>query len=338
MKFILFDKTFQAGETATLAMPLPILYSCAPMYLPIKIVNGSKPGPCLLLFGMVHGDEYNGIEIINNLIEKVDPKKLNGTIIAIPVLNIYGLINYLNKIQNGKSLEQSFPGDENGSFMERYAYNLTEQIIKKVDYSIQIRTGNVNHEILPQVYCNPEDEDSMRIARAFQAPVITGVNMNSSSIRKIHQALDIPFICYEAGEAIRFDNESINIGIEGIKNVMKKLNLLDEELEQTIKPILSEDAEWTISDTSGILRTEIELGTRVKKNQRIGHLTDPFGNADNVSLTSPIDGIILGINNNPLIKEGDKVFKVASFHDDKKAEAKLEDWEEIAKEIFNTDE
>ncbi len=339
MKFKIFDQTLQSGEAATLAMPLPSLYSCAPMYLPIKIINGIDEGPCVLVFGMVDGDEYNSIEIINNLLDNIDPKKLTGTIVAIPVLNIYGLTHYPQKLPYGKHLEDSFPGDENGSFMERYAYNITENLIKKADYSIQIKTGSINHQTLPQVHCNTDDEDTMKVARAFQAPVITGVSVNTSSIRKIHQSLDIPFICYEGGEAVRFDNEAINIGIEGVRNILKKLDMLrGENFEQMVKPIISEDTEWTISDTSGILKTEIEIGTRVKEGEKVGQIVDPFGNAEKVQLVSPIDGVILGINNFPLIKEGDRVFKVASFHDDGKAEAKLEDWEEIVTENFSSDE
>jgi predicted deacylase len=333
MKFKIFDNTFQAGESATLAMPLPSQYSCAPMYLPIKILNGVKEGPCMLLFGMANGDEFNSIEIINSLIENTNPKELSGTIIAIPVLNIYGLVH---AIKHNSPLEQAFPGDENGSYMQRYAYRVTQEIIKKVNYSIQIKTGATNHEILPQVYFNADDEESIKMARAFQAPVITAINMNQSSIRKIHQDLHIPFICYEAGKANKFDEEAINAGIAGIQNVLRKFKLLeDEEFSQQVKPVVSEDTEWTISDKPGILRTEIELGTRVKEGQKIGKLTDPFGHDDNIDLKSPIDGIILGINNYPMIKEGDQVFKVSSFQDDEKAEANIEDWEEISKENFS---
>ncbi|AJC49026.1 succinylglutamate desuccinylase/aspartoacylase family protein [Allofrancisella guangzhouensis] len=333
MKFKIFDKTFQAGEMATLAMPLPGQYSCAPMYLPIKILNGTNQGPCFLIFGMVNGDEFNSIEIINSLLEDINPKQLNGTIIAVPVLNVFGLVH---TTRHSLALEQAFPGNENGSFMHRYAYKITQEIIKKVDYSIQLKTGAIDHEILPQVYFNAEDQDSIQMARAFQTPVITAVNMNKSSIRKIHQDLDIPFICYEAGEANKFDEDAIGVGVLGIKNVMRKFDILkDQDFIQQIKPVVSNDTEWTISDKPGILRAEIKLGTRIKENQKIGKLIDPFGNDESVSLKSPIDGIILGINNYPLIKEGDLVFKVASFQDDEKAEAKIENWEEIAKESFN---
>lgn len=333
MKFKIFDKTFQAGESATLAMPLPSMYSCAPMYLPIKILNGTKEGPCVLVFGMLNGNEFNSIEIINNLLDEIDPKNLSGTIIAIPVLNIFGLVQ---AIKHNTPLEQAFPGDENGSYMHRYTHRITQEIIKKANYSIQLKTGHIDHEILPQVYYNEDDDTSMKMARAFQTPVITSVNMTRTSVRKIHQDLDIPFICYEAGEANKFNEEAINIGVSGVKNVFRKLEILDdEEYNQLVKPVVSEDTEWTISDQSGILRTEIELGTRVKENQKIGNLIDPFGNNEPVALRSPIDGIIVGINNYPLIKEGDLVFKVSSFQDDEKAEAKLEDWEKIAEENFN---
>ena len=137
-------------------------------------------------------------------------------------------------------------------------------------------------------------------------------------------------------EEEKFNEEDINVGIAGIQNVMRKLETLsDEEFAQQVKPVVSEDTEWTVSDKPGILRTEIKLGTRVKEGEKIGKLIDPFGNDHSIHLKSPIDGIVLGINNYPMIKEGDQVFKVSSFQDDEKAEAKIEDWEEIAKENFS---
>ena len=137
-------------------------------------------------------------------------------------------------------------------------------------------------------------------------------------------------------EEEKFNEEDINVGIAGIQNVMRKLETLsDEEFAQQVKPVVSEDTEWTVSDKPGILRTEIKLGTRVKEGEKIGKLIDPFGNDHSIHLKSPIDGIVLGINNYPMIKDGDQVFKVSSFQDDEKAEAKIEDWEEIAKENFS---
>ena len=108
------------------------------------------------------------------------------------------------------------------------------------------------------------------------------------------------------------------VGISGIQNVMHKIDLLkDQEFIQQVETLVSENTEWTISDKPGILRTEIvELGTRVKDCQKIGKLIDPFGNDDSIYLKSSIDEIILGINNYPMIKEGDLVFKVSSFQDD----------------------
>ena len=261
------------GEKATLALPLPVQYSCSPMYMPIKVINGKQAGPCLLIFAMLEGNEFNGLEIVNQLYDSIAASELSGTLIAIPVLNVYGLTHHPRSTPGGGSIISSFPGDPNGTYSERIAHIFTEEILSKANLCIELKTGSLNHEIFPQVYCHFDHSESKRLAKAFQAPVVTEVETTQSELRKTAEHLNIPLIVYEAGEALRFDPVAIQTGIEGTKNVMQKSGMLkasDDDSQMKVTPAFSKDEDWLTSHSSGILHSAISLGEYVKKGTKLG--------------------------------------------------------------------
>lgn len=317
------------GEKATLALPLPEQYSCSPMYMPIKVINGKTDGPCVLAFSVVTGNELNGLEILNQLFDLIDPSTLKGSVIFVPVLNVYGLTHYPKITPSGVSISNSFPGSATGNFGERIAHIFTEEILKKTDYCIECMTGSMNHDILPQVYCSFDNKEVQDLAKSFQAPVITEVETGSSELRKTTESLHIPLLVYQAGEAMRFCQEAIKIGVEGITNVLAKLGMIEKTINKVIQPIFSKDDEWLTSPSSGILHANITLGERIKKGAVLGALSDPFSNENATVIKSHVDGVIVGINRSPLIQEGTSIFKIASFIDNKRAEASLEKWDDV---------
>jgi len=322
------DAIIHPGEVASLALPLPQEYSCSPSYMPIKIIHGKKKGPCLVVLSALSGVELNGLEIANRLYEIVNPDEISGTLIIIPIVNIYALTYHPSTLPNGMNLSDCFPGDENGTFGERIAHLVTEVILKKADYCIELDTGEVNHNILPQVYCNFAHAEAKQLAKAFQTPVITNVDITDNTIRQTTEELKIPLLVYQAGEAARFNEDAIVLGVNGIKNVMRAINMLPKEATKKIDPIFSRDEAWIVSHKGGILYHELALGEIIKKNQIIGKIKDPFGSDEPESIKAPKEGIVVGINSAPLIHEGLPIFKIASFLDYNKAENAIEEWEQ----------
>ncbi len=322
------NASIHPGEKTTLALPLPEQYSCSPMYMPLKVINGKEPGPCVLGFAVIKGDELNGLEILNQLFDSIQPHSLKGSLILVPALNVYGLTHYPKTTPSGVSINNSFPGCDNGNFGERIAHIFTEEVLKKTDYCIECMTGAMNHDLLPQVYCSFDNPEAKSLAKAFQAPVVTEVETHSSELRKTTESLQIPLLVYQAGEAMRFDQEAITIGVEGITNVLSKLNMIEKDNRSAISPIFSKDDDWLTSHSSGILRPEISLGEHIKQGDILGRISDPFSNENSTTVKSHLDGIIVGINRSPLIQEGTSIFKIASFIDNKRAEASLEKWED----------
>lgn len=333
-KLRICDVTIQPGEEANLALPLPAQHSCAPLFMPIRVIHGKSEGPCLLLFSTLNGDELNGIEIVNRIIKNTKPSDINGTIIAIPVVNVYGLTHHPKRMPVGNDLASCFPGSELGNYGERLAHMFTKEIMSKADWCIELSTGGPNHNILPQVYCNFDNRDTRKLAQTFCSPVVTDVSLRGNPLRQTFEDLGLPLIIYEGGEAMRFDENAIQVGITGITNVLQKLKMIDGKLEQSVKPIFSKDENWIVAHAGGILHSDISLGQVIKAKEKLGWISDPFGTDESKVIKSPNDGIIVGINTTPLVYEGLPLFKVASFIDDERAETVIEEWNERQDEDF----
>lgn len=333
------DATIHPGETANLALPLPEFFSCVSFYMPIKVVHGKKTGPCLLIVSSVKGDELNGLEIINQLLDAQEIKNLSGTIIVVPVLNVLGLASHAKNLNYETNLERCFPGQEDGTYAERIAHVFTKEILAKADYCLELRTGSLNHDILPQLYCNLSDHQSKTLAQTFAAPVITNVLTENNTLRQTTEQMNIPLLVYQGGEAMRFNESAISLGLIGIKKMMRSLKMIamderSDEINQ-FKPVFSQDQDWIYSHRSGILKSKVELGQMIHKNDIIGLINDPFS-ADTVEpVRAPQDGIVVGVNRHPLIHEGQTIFKIASFIDNIRAETALEAWSESQQDESN---
>lgn len=315
------------GEMANLALPLPERFSCSPLYMPIKVLHGKKKGPCLVVFSVLKGTELNGLEIANRLVKDIKPAEISGTIIAIPVMNVYGLTHYPTTLPTGSDLGSCFPGNEEGSFGERIAHLVTEEVLKKADYCIELQTGGLNHNILPQVYCNFDDQKTKALAKMFQSPVITNVTLENNPLRQTAEDLQIPLLVYQAGEAMRFDENAITLGVDGVKNVMRSIGILEGQPFKEVSPIFSQEEDWIIGHKGGILQTSVSLGQTIEEGEEIGAISDPFG-ADIIEpIKAPQKGIVVGVNTSPLVYEGMPLFKVASFLDYDKAETVIEEWD-----------
>ncbi|MDP4708485.1 MAG: succinylglutamate desuccinylase/aspartoacylase family protein [Rickettsiaceae bacterium] len=325
-KIQICDAIIHPGEIANLAMPMPEQYRCSPLYMPIKIIHGKKEGPCLVVFSGLKGTELNGIEITNRLIDSLDASQISGTIIAIPVVNVYALTHYPSALPSGGDLAKCFPGNEDGSYGERIAFLFTNEILKKANYCIELQTGGMNHNILPQVYCNFDNPQTKELAKVFQSPVVTNVSLVGNHLRQTTEDLQVPLLVYEAGEAMRFDENAIGLGVDGIKNVMCAINMLSKEHTTEVMPIFSREEDWIVSHKGGILHTTVSLGQVIEKNTVLGTISDPFGSDIIESIKSVQKGVIVGINTSPLIHEGLPIFKIASFVDNEKAENVIEEW------------
>ncbi len=334
------NEVIHPGESLSLALPLPELFSCAPLYMPIKVIHGKQAGPCLLITAAMHGNEINGTEIVNQLLTTKALKLLHGTLIAVPVLNVYGLINRSRDLPGKVDLNRCFPGSENGTHAARVAYLFIRDVFSKADFCIDLQTGFINYSNLPQIYLDIYDEKAKLLAEAFNAPVISNLVCEKGMLATVAKERNTPFLMYEAGEAMRFDNEAIKVGVKGILNVMKKLEMLPVKASTkpaAFKSYFTEKNIWVRASTSGINHSNLTLGQYVKQGETLGVIKDPFGATESGIITSPEDAVVVGKNNLPLVHEGEALFQLAVFPKMEQTATKLEAWKEHSEEQLNVD-
>ena len=322
--------TITAGSRTTIDLPIARLYTHAPMSIPVQVISGKKSGPRLFLSAAIHGDEINGIEIIRRLLKLPALKRLHGTIIAVPMVNVHGIINHSRYLPDRRDLNRSFPGSEKGPLALRIANLFMKEIVEKSTHGIDLHTGAIHRSNLPQIRANLDDEETEKLAIAFDVPVIISSNLRDGSLREAAAEFGIPMLLYEAGEALRFDEVAIRAGVQGIINVMRTLEMLPPSRRKSkrhFEPVVARSSSWVRAPDSGILRAMVPLGGRVKKNTLLGVVADPFGETE-VTVETPYSGIVIGRTNLPLVNEGDALYHIARFEDIQEIEAKVDDFHE----------
>ena len=324
--------SIEPGTSLTVDLPAGRLYTHAPMTMPVHIVCGKHAGPRLFISAAIHGDEINGVEIIRRLLKLSALKRLKGTIIAVPIVNIHGLINHSRYLPDRRDLNRSFPGSEKGSLAARLAHLFMKEIVEQSTHGIDLHTGAQHRTNLSQIRANLDDPETEQLARAFGVPVIISSNLRDGSLREAAAEYGIPSLLYEAGEALRFDEVSIRAGVNGIINVMRVLEMLPprkrSSTRKIIEPVVARSTAWIRAQDSGILRAMVPLGGRVKKNTLLGVIADPFGQKE-IQIIAPFSGIVIGRTNIPLVNEGEALYHIARFEDVKEVEAKVDDFHEV---------
>lgn len=297
----------RAGEKKVIDLNISRLVSGTEIDLPIYVYRSKKPGPTVLLSGGLHGDEVDGIEIIRRMIKSKLFEKLNcGSVIAIPVMNIYGFLNFSREVPDGKDVNRFFPGSKSGSLASRVAYNLTNKVLKEVDFGIDFHTGGANRYNYPQCRFAPNDKLAKEISSAFNAPITLESKLIDRSLRKEAYKMGKTIVVYEGGESMRFDEHSIRNGIEGAKRVLKHFGMIDNA--KVVDPsVHCSESMWIRAKRAGLFQLEVESGERVQRNDILARITDPFGQSE-VKIKAPENGIIVGHSNAPLVNQGDALF------------------------------
>ncbi len=302
------------GCQTTIQVPVARLYTHTEMTMPVHVIHGQKDGPRLFISAAIHGDEINGTEIIRRLMKLKKIKKLKGTLIAVPVVNVYGFLQQSRYSPDRRDLNRFFPGSEKGSLTSQLADIFMDEIVANSTHGIDLHAGSNHRTNLPQIRANIEDPVTRQLAEAFRVPIIINASIRDGSLRQALAEKGIPFLLYEAGEALRFDEVAIRAGIRGILSVMETIGMLrrNRTRKAVIEPLTADATTWIRAPASGILHMNVPLGTRVAKNKKIGEIADPFG-VHEAAIESPVSGMVIGRLNLPLVHQGDAVIHVAQI-------------------------
>ena len=306
------DVTVNPGERLYVDLPLPPLYTHTSVAMPVHVINGRQAGPVMFVTAAIHGDEINGIEIIRRLLATKALRRLSGTLIAVPVVNVYGFVSQSRYLPDRRDLNRSFPGSERGSMAARLADTLVSEIIGKCTHGIDLHTAAEDRANLPQIRVDLDLHPALLdIAEAFSPPIILDSPTRTGTLREA--AGDLPVLLYEAGEALRFDDLAIRAGLQGILRVMRHLGMLppSKVKDRKSKSWVANNSVWMRAPQSGILRSRIRLGGVVNSGDVIGYISDPFGEAEQ-AVISEVSGVLIGITKLPLVHEGEALYHVAT--------------------------
>lgn len=331
------------GERVTVDLTVAKLYTHTPLDVPVHVVRGHKPGPRVFISAAIHGDEINGVEIIRRLLKHSAIRKLKGDLVAIPVVNVYGFINHSRYLPDRRDLNRSFPGSETGSLAARLANMFMTEIVSQCTHGIDLHTAASHRNNLPQIRANLDDPETERLAKAFGVPVILNSNLRDGSLREAAAELDMPMLLYEGGEALRFNEVAIRLGVRGILRVLRALEMLPPRKNRNTgssagnkaKQYVARASHWVRAPISGVFNTKVALGTVVQKNGVLGVVSEPLGQTE-TNVISPYEGIVIAVSNLPLVNEGDALIHIARFGDVEAVAGQLESLQEMAIPEYST--
>jgi len=312
-EIVIGGTVIEPGQRQRIELPAARLYTQNQMNLPVEVLNGAKDGPSLWLSAAIHGDEINGVEIIDRVLEKLDVRKLHGSLVAVPVLNVFGFIQQQRYMPDRRDLNRCFPGSANGSLASRLAHLFMNQIVANSTHGIDLHTASNHRTNLPQIRANLKHGPTRQMAEAFGAPVMIQVDAPRGSLRHAVAKKNLPVLTYEAGEPLRFNSDAINIGVKGVLRVMAALGIRKVKTPKSgSRPSIEvTKTTWVRARRSGILRLGVKMAESVVRGQVLGELHDVFGD-HKARLRSPCDGLVIGHTHNPLVSQGDAIIHVAA--------------------------
>ena len=312
--FELLGNSIAPGKTARLTLEVAKLHTNTPIQIPVIVSHATKAGPTLLLLAGLHGDEINGIEAVRRIIKKGWHKPNHGTVICIPVFNIFGFLNLSREFPDKRDLNRMFPGAKNGSLASQFAYIFMKEIAPLTDVIIDFHTGSSQRNNYPQTRCNFGDKASKELCDVFAAPFTIDSAVLAKSIRSAVTKLGKRYILFEGGKANRIDNFVVEEAIDGALRVMQHLGIRYFETESKIKrSYIIKKSKWIRASSSGVLNLRIKNGQYVDKGTILATISDPYGKFER-SVKSPYNGMIFNVNEMPLVNKGDALFNIGK-HD-----------------------
>ena len=278
-----------------------------PVRVPILVARGSKEGPTLGVTAAVHGDELNGIRVIQRLFADLDVAELSGTIIGVLVVNIPAFLRQTRVYTDGFDLNHVMPGKEDGRASEVYAFRLIDRIIRHFDYLLDLHTASRGRINSYYVRADMSHEITRQMAILQNPQLIVHNPPNDSTLRGSADALDIPAVTLEVGNPGVYQKKLIRSGIEGVHNALSYLEMTqDEIIAPASPPIICKRSYWIYTHTGGLLTVEVDLLQAIKKGDLIASQRDVFGTLKEQYL-APEDGVVIGKSTMPVNRSGGRV-------------------------------
>lgn len=310
--FAIGENEVKPGRSAQVELPVSRLITGAQISMPVTVLHGKNDGPTVWINAAVHGDELNGVEIVNRVLADLDPKLMNGTLLAVPVVNVHGFMNGDRYLPDRRDLNRSFPGSAKGSLASRLAHIFMTEIVSRCEIGIDLHTASDNRTNLPQIRADLDDPKTCELAEVFGVPLMMHAKAGAGTLRRAAGRAGVTFLLYEAGEPLRFNKRAIGNGVNGVRRVLRHLEIADWDGPERRTTEVSRSSRWMRASKSGVLRMDVDLGDVVEERQVLGTIIDAFGKRLS-TVRSTRSGLVIGRTLYPLCNKGDALVHIASL-------------------------
>lgn len=310
----LLGENIYPGESKTIDVEIAKLHTTTKLKIPIIIERSKIDGPVVLFSAGLHGDEMNGTEIVRQIITRKINKPKCGTIICIPIINIFGFVNQSRQFPDGRDLNRVFPGSKNGSLASRFAHFLVKEIIPIIDYAVDFHAGGASRFNAAQIRIIPNNNELKELASVFNAPFTLYSKNIAGTFRNACTRLGVKMLLFEGGKSLDLNAQITKEGVDGAKRFLHHLDMLSPKKEadfQIEKSIYIEKSSWIRANASGMFIGLIKIGTYVKKGEVLATISDPFGKVEH-KVKAPNDGYLINVNDAPIVYQGDAIFHIST--------------------------
>ncbi len=310
----ILDEVIHSGECKTLHLEIARLHTATKLKIPVIVARAKEEGPTVLLSAGLHGDELNGVDIVRQFVHKGINIPKRGTIICIPVINIFGFINKTREFPDGRDLNRVFPGSKTGSLAGRFAYYILEYIIPHVDFAIDFHAGGQSRFNAPQLRISEDDKDVLQpLAEIFHAPFLLYSSQISGSFRNACAKRGVKMLLFEGGKSLDINPQVSKMGVEGTKRFLAHFGMLRDEFEteeRVDKMEVIVQSIWIRAKISGLMHDQVAVGAFVRKGEALAYISDPYGK-ENVAIKAPNSGYVINVNEAPIVYQGDAIFHLS---------------------------
>ncbi|WP_264525601.1 succinylglutamate desuccinylase/aspartoacylase family protein [Flavobacterium sp. N502536] len=315
---IIFGEAILPGESKTINVEIARLHTTTKLNIPVIVRRSKIEGPVVLFSAGIHGDEINGVEVVRQIISKKINRPSRGTIICIPIINMYGFVNKSREFPDGRDLNRVFPGSKKGSLASRFAYHIVAEILPIIDYAVDFHAGGASRFNAPQIRITQNNPELKILADVFNAPFTLYSKNINGSFRNTCEKANVKMLLFEGGKSLDINDFVANEGVKGAKRLLHYLKMLDSKqlVETEDEPsIYIKNSVWLRAKCSGLLHDYNRIGRFVTKGTILAIITDPFGKFEQ-KVKAPHDGFVINANHSPIVYEGDAIYHMSKNSDE----------------------
>ena len=302
--FTLLGKSIEPGRFRTLSWNPGQSFSSIDTPVPVLVARGKNPGPTVCLTAAVHGDELNGIEMVRRTMYQLNPERMNGNVIGVPIVNLDGFRRGSRYLADRRDLNRHFPGNPKGSAADRIAYSLFQEVIRpNCQFLVDLHTGSLKRTNLPQIRGDLTNEPVFSFSRHFGGITVLHGRGSKGTLRRAAVDAGIPAVTLEAGGPNELEESAVDGGVQAIETLLQNLSIQPTlRFWGTPQPVFYH-SDWVRADQGGILMSAVRLGATVKEGDILGRVVDPVTNTGS-NITAPFSGRVIGMAFNQVVQTG----------------------------------